>query len=59
MAGCNKQINPYASCGDISFSNEILLCDDCKEKDALKEDLPVTICPLKHDVKKDSGEVSG
>lgn len=30
--GCNKVLNAYTSCGDINFSNKIVLCEDCHNK---------------------------
>lgn len=29
--GCGKIINKYRTCGDISFTNKIILCQECKE----------------------------
>ena len=30
--GCNKNINPHRTCGDVSFNNKIILCEDCHNK---------------------------
>ena len=29
ITGCGKTINPHRVCGDISFANKLILCEDC------------------------------
>jgi len=37
ITGCGKMINPYKSCGDISFANKLILCEDCTKLETKKE----------------------
>ena len=30
--GCGKVLNPYRTCGGISFSNKVILCEECRAK---------------------------
>ena len=34
IIGCGKIINPYRTCGDISFANKLILCKECLKDDA-------------------------
>ena len=29
ITGCGKAINPHRVCGDISFANKLILCEEC------------------------------
>ena len=31
LLGCRKTVGKYRSCGDISFANKIILCEECKK----------------------------
>ncbi len=50
--GCGKSISPYTSCGDINFSNKIVLCKDCEntrrpheefEREVIEKTKPLTV----------------
>lgn len=54
MEGCGKVINPHRVCGDISFANVIILCEECG-KDFLKpEENLYPACKGKEFTEKDN-----